>query len=491
MDWPGFVGPSSLSQSPLADCERCVNWYFEPNDSRSGRPALYPTPGAVPFITGSGINTIGTRALAEMNGRAFGVIGEQAYELFAGQYASPLGAVARDANPAQIAFSGLTASEALFASGGNAYWMNLVSNVFTAAPVLTGEATQIGMIDGFGLAFNTRLGKLRISNHDDFSTWDPTQFAVRSNAPDNWRAMLVNAPDIWLLGEQSGDVWYNAGNTPFPFAPRPGASFAYGIAATFSTAAAGDSVFWLSQNAQGAGVVVRARGYVPQPINSYALDFAMARYQRESIISDAEAITFQRSGHTFYVLRLPTANATWMYDLRTGSWTELGYWNSPENRYDAWHPRCVCYAFGKHLVGENATGVISALDDTVGVEADGAAIRRLRVPAAISAAEDGRIYADRFELEIEHGLGTQTGQGADPVAMLRWSKTYGRTWGNERWQGLGRIGEYDKRTYWLKCGSSDLSLVPEIVISDPIPARIVGAYAQLRGARAKVPSAAA
>lgn len=476
MNWPGFVGPSNQAQSPIADCERTVNLYLEPNDTGRGRPALYPTPGRSNFITG--LADVGTRALASMNARVLAVLGGGAYELFAGGTATRYGVVNQDANLAQITFNGITGNQALFASGGNAYVLNLATNVLSSA-VLTGEATQIGMLDGYGLAFNKTLGKVRSSNLNDFTTFDPTNFATRSSAPDNWQAMHVNAPDVWFIGEQSGDVWQNAGSTGFPLAPRPGAAFPWGIAATFSIATAGDSVLWLSRNAQGAGVVVRARGYTPQPVNSYALDAAIASY---ATIADAEALAFQRRGHTFYVLKFPTAGATWMYDLKTGLWTEIGTYDSATGRC-LWAPRAITYAFGKHLVGDGTTATISQLDDAVGTEANGDPIVRLRIPPALLADERGRLFVDRFQPEIEHGLGTATGQGSDPVAMLRWSKDFGRTWGNERTATLGRMGEYDARTVWLRCGSAVTSMVPELKISDPVPTRIVGALVDARGAR--------
>ena len=144
----------------------------------------------------------------------------------------------------------------------------------------------------------------------------------------------------------------------------------------------------------------------------------------------------------------------------------------------------VCYAFGRHLTGDT-TAAISMLDDTVGTEADGSPILRIRVPPALLAEDGARVFVDRFELECQHGLGTATGQGADPVAMLKWSKDFGQTWGNERQAGLGKQGETDKRTYWLKCGSADTSMVPEVRISDPIPTRIVGALVNARGAQAR------
>jgi hypothetical protein len=358
--------------------------------------------------------------------------------------------------------------------------LNLATNVLSAA-LLPGEVTQIGFLDGYGIWFNKTAGKIRLSNLNDFATNDPTQFALRSDAPDNWVAMCVNPPDIWLIGGQTGSVWYDAGSFPFPLAFRVGSTFKFGCAATFSIAAAGDSVFWLSQNAEGAGIVVRARGYVPQPVSTYALETAIAGYQRTSTISDAEALVYQAAGHTFYILRFPSANATWGYDLRTGLWHERDTLNALTGQPDAWHARVITHAFGKHLVGYSATGTIARLDDTIGTEVDETAIRRLRIPPALAARDGARLYVDRFELGIEPGLGTPSGQGSDPQVMERHSFTDGKTWSNQRMRSAGRQGEYGRQVVWLKNGSSRKTWVPEITITDPFPQRIVSASVLTRG----------
>ena len=31
--------------------------------------------------------------------------------------------------------------------------------------------------------------------------------------------MIVAPPEIWLIGEQTGEVWYDSGAYPQPFAP--------------------------------------------------------------------------------------------------------------------------------------------------------------------------------------------------------------------------------------------------------------------------------
>lgn len=477
MLYQGFIGPSNQVQGALADCERLMNLYVEPADAGTGRPALYPVPGQQRFAS---VTDIGARALFTMNARALALMGTGVYEVFANGTTTKYGIVVQDSNLGQITMNGVGGNQAGIASGSNFYSLDLSSNALSAA-ILTGEATQIGMIDGYGVAFNRTIGKIRLSDLNDFTTWDPTQFALRSSAPDNWQAMLVNAPDVWLIGEQTGDVWYDAGTFPFPLAPRPGATFKYGIAATFSIAAAGDSVFWLSRNAEGAGIVVRARGYVPQPISTYALETAIADYQRTSTIADAEALVYQKAGHTFYVLRFPAANATWVYDLRTNEWHERGKWVSAQGRYNVWSPRVVTYAFGQHLVGDVTSGTIATLDETFGTELDGSAIRRLRIPPALFAEDGGRIYLDRFELGIEPGLGTSVGQGANPEVMLRISKDAGKTWGNQSVRSIGAEGAYQTRVFWTRLGSSQTSWVPEIVVTDPVPVRITSASIVGRG----------
>ncbi len=483
MIYPGFIGPSSQTLSPVADVEQLVNLYMEPSDgSASGRPALYGFPGIAQYLD---LPSADMRAMAEMNGRCFVVNGDQLYEVLDNGVnitANALGAVYHDQNLASIRFNGpLTAlglgNQALIASAGLAYILNLTTLVLT--PVLSqGEASQIGMLDGFFLAFNATTGRMRLSALNNGLSWDPTQFFSRSAGPDQWVAFVVLAPDIILLGSQTGDIWYDAGSFPVPFAPRQGFTFKYGCVAPASLAVAGQSVLWLSRTAEGAGTVVLMNGYRPQPIGSYAFDSAVANYELHRQIADAEAMVLTRAGHPWYVLRFPSANATWAYDLRTTRWTQLGHWNSLRGAFDSWKPRVTCHAFDKNLVGD-ATGRIGNLDETVATEADGSAIRRVRIPPALVAQEGSRVFVDRFSLDLETGLGA-SGDPAGTV-LVRWSKDFGRTWSSEQRLGVGAIGDYGHRVFHTIAGSSLKAMVPEVVITDPFPMRIVGAEVQGRG----------
>jgi hypothetical protein len=228
------------------------------------------------------------------------------------------------------------------------------------------------MIDGYFLAFDAATSTFYISGLNDGTTWDATQYAQRSIAPDPWKAMVVDGSrQIWLIGEQTGEVWYDAGTSPFPFAPVPGAVFGYGTPAPFSVKLAGSTMCWLSQTADGAGIVVGATGVTPQRISTYAVETAIASYARDSIITDAEAVVYSEAGHTFYCLSFPSANKTWVFDLTTGLWHQRGVWDDAAGDYDVWAPRNHCYGFGQHLIGDRTTGQLCTMDTSLTTECDG------------------------------------------------------------------------------------------------------------------------
>jgi len=471
--YPGFVGGSAPSQSMIATSERTVNWYSEKigTEGPQHKSALYPTPGFAGWNPIAAAD-LGGRAALSIDNRTFVMMGAGLYQAAAAMTLTKLQTLAQDNNLAQMVYNGPTGGQLCIATGTNGYNYTIATNVLTT--VLVGEATQVGMLDEYFLALNSVTGKLRLSNLNDGTTWDPTQFALRSAQPDPWLAMIINAPDIWLLGEQTGDIWYDAGTSPFPLAARQGLTIPYGIAAPFSLAVTGGEVFWLTKNKDGAGLVVRANGYNPQPISTVELATALSHYQRTSTIADAEALVYQQEGHTFYVLRFPAANATWAYDLTTGQWAERGKWNSLRGDYDIWAPRIHTYAFGQHLTGDASTGTLSVMDITNGSELDGTAIRRLRRgPLLIN--EHQRLPLRRFEVLVETGLGLQSGQGSNPQMMFRASSDGGKTFGNERSMGVGQVGQYRKRAFVTRLGSPRM-WVPEISVSDPVPYRIIDAY---------------
>lgn len=475
MQWPGFCGPTFLrSQSPLASPERCVNLYPQRiQTARGTRYVLYPTPGLTSFATpgGSPGRGIFSQALGG-NERAFAVIGPTLYEIFSDGTSINRGTVAVDGNPATMCTNGDGGDQLFITSGDTGYILTLSTNVLTSE---VSDVTMGGFMDGYFIALDNATSTMKISDLLDGTTWDGTQIAQRSTAADPWIALLVKYPRVWLLGEHTGDVWYNAGTSPFPFAPIQGVQIPYGIAAPFSLKTVGPAIMWLTHNANGDGQVVEALGYAPSVVSTEPVEHAISTYSR---IDDAVGWSYQDQGHEFYVLNFPSANTTWVYDRTQGLWHERGAWDATNGEFDVWGPQYHTHVFSRHLVLLPGNGTIYRMAADLYTDADGSGLRRLRVPPLLTA-DQKRIFVDRLQLHVETGLGLTSGQGSDPSVLMRMSRNGGKTWGNQRSRSSGAQGEYDARLIWHNCGAGR-NPVPEFVSSDPVPTRWLDLVADVR-----------
>ena len=89
---------------------------------------------------------------------------------------------------------------------------------------------------------------------------------------------------------------------------------------------------------------------------------------------------------------------------------------------------------------------------------------------------DNRVFKYVGVSGVDQKRIVQVGVSTDNSATVRMrSSNNVKTWGNLREASNGSLGEYDKRVTWYGCGSSLNLWVPEIVVSDAIPWRILNA----------------
>lgn len=106
-----------------------------------------------------------------------------------------------------------------------------------------------------------------------------------------------------------------------------------------------------------------------------------------------------------------------------------------------------------------------------------ALIRRLRRAPHLSN-ENRRVFYRTFELDLKRGIGTPRPPGDDPQVLLRMSRDGGRTWGEEIRLPAGKIGEYTRRARAARLGPARMAVF-EVVVSDPVPWALVGAWLEL------------
>ena len=451
-----------------------MNWYPEKIESRGGsaRIALYPTPGVELLDTGS---AGGGRGHFFQNGREFLVIGPTFYEADINGTLTSRGTVATDSNPATISGNGDAGGQLFITSGGNGYLFVLATNTLSSIAALAGIATMGDFLDGYGLCLDATTSTMFISDLLDLATWDPTQYIQNSISSDNWVAMKVSNRYIYLWGSETGQIWYDAGSFPIPFEPHPSGLMQYGCAAPFSPEIVGGGVCWLASTTNGQGAVIRTSGFQPETISNYATHYAFDTY---NTLEDAIGDSYEDSGHTFYILTFPNASATWVWDSQLGMWHNRGTWDPVSFEYQPWRPAFHAFAFGEHRMLDIQDRGFYRMSIDLQNDVDELAIRRIRRAPCLMNENRLNFYA-QFELDLETGLGTATGQGQDPVIMMRYSNDGGKTWSNEVTAEAGATGEYYKRAIWNRCGAGR-KRVFEVSTSDPVPYRLIGAFIKVK-----------
>lgn len=296
---------------------------------------------------------------------------------------------------------------------------------------------------------------------------NPLSFASKDGAPDDLVSLIVDHREVYLLGEQSSEVWVDVGSQPFPFQRIPGTSTQHGIAAKHSMARVGNSFAYVSRNNRGQAMIVQMNGYNPQRISTHAVENTLVN----QYIDDAIAWTYQLEGHECYVVSFPTLDLTWVYDVSTNMWHKWLYTNNL-NEYERHRGNCCAVFQGKVLVGDYENGQIYQLDPNNYTD-NGQRVRRLRrCPHIVTDLQ--RQFFDELQIQFQPGVGLQTGQGDNPQAMLRWSNDGGSTWSKEYWVSIGKVGRYLNRAIWRRLGWSR-DRIFEVVVTDPVKAVIVSA----------------
>lgn len=399
-------------------------------------------------------------------------------------YITPATEIVDDGSIVTFSTSGDAGEQLFFVSGDFGWCYDFENNIL--APVVQGAASG-GFIDSYFVVLDASTSTLKVSESFDGFTWDPTQVYQRSRAGDKWMAMAVTSNNIWLIGSQTGEVWVGTGNADNRFAPYSPVFLETGvIAADTMIRVSGDTMMWVAQDKDGAGYVVKTNGYSPEKVSTTAVDHAIQNY---STINDGAAWSYQQEGHTFYVVSFPAAGRTWVYDLSTREWHRRGYWDPKAMTFAAYRPQCHAFAFGpvggvgagvgRNLVGDRQSGIVASMHPAYGTDIDGAVIRRVRQAPHI-ADRDQELTFDRLQMDMDVGEGLAVGQGSDPTMMLIYSNNGGKTWGSELWRSAGRQGEYRIQVVWSRLGTAK-NRVFRLVVSDPVPWRIVGAWLEMEG----------
>ena len=458
-----FASQSYRSRSIPLSAQRVVNLYAELQTPSSKEiVALFGTPG-LPLHATLGNGPI--RGMIGMAGSLFVVSGSRLFKLESNGDSTTLGdlpgtaMVQMETNGTQIAILTGTEADNLFIA--TATTLTQVTDVDFPG------ATSVVYLDGYFVFTRTDTDQFFISAINDGTAFDALEFASAEGAPDNLVGASVDHRELWLFGEETTEIWYNSGETDFPFERASGAYIERGCIARDSIVNIDNSLMWVGDDK----IVYRADGYSPRKVSTHAVEAAL---EKAGSLGDVVAFTYTQEGHAFYVLKKPDT-FTFVYDVATDLWHERESHNRQDYRVSTF-----AEAFKLLLVGDDSNGNIYRLDLNSFTENGETIVASATAPPLFADSETA--IANNLIIDFEHGEAMTTGQGSDPQAMLDWSDDGGKTWVNEKWRSIGRKGQYPARAKWDRMGQFRQRTY-RVKVSDPVK-RVISsiAYADIEGA---------
>lgn len=460
-----FATQSYKSSSLPLSAQRCVNAYAErePPDAKT-QIAVFGVPGMTNFAT---CGTGPIRGMNVMGGMLYVVSGPTLYSVSSAGVATVLGGAVTGTGVVCMTNNG---TQVLIVNGQFGY----IYASATGFQVITSPnfypSSSATFFDNYFVLVKDGTNEYFISNSLDGTTYSGTDFASAEVQPDNIVAIVNQQENLLIFGQTTIETWYDAGAVNFPFQRIDGGTIERGCSAAMTPIKEDNSVFFLGDDL----VFYRLDGTIPRRISTHAIEDAWQGY---STVSDAFTFSYTFEGHKFIVLTFVSGNATWVHDLSTGLWHERDSWDLNNKHFGRWRGQTFANIYNKLLIGDAYSGQIGYLDPVNFTEFGNTIQAKLVSP--VIESDRKRVFISRFELDIEQGVGTATGQGSNPQIMLDWSDDGGRIFSNQQlWHSMGKIGAYRQRLRWLRQGQSR-NRVYRVTISDPVRRTIIAAHADL------------
>ena len=468
MQWPLPIASYRLP-APVASSSRLVNCFPEqaPPSSAKGQPALLRRAPGIRAWVEAGDGPI--RGFTVMGSTLYALSGESLYPInTAGTVGSALTGSVPGSERVRLANNG---SDIVIVrpTDGAGYESDGSSVSQITDPTYVGWlAADVDFIDGY-FVFRRPDSQMIFNSGLNAVTFNALDFISAEGAPDNANGLIVDHREIFVTGERTSELLYNAANASgSPFSRTPNGLLEIGSAAPYSLGKQDNGVFWLASDR----TVRRLNGATPTRVSQHGVESVI---QRMSTVSDCFALPYSQEGHLFIAFTFPMEGRTFVYDATVGEWHEresLGY-----NR---WRANCITQFNGQWVVGDSESGKIGILDPDTHEE--WGEPQRVEFTYQSVYAERRRASHHRFELVINAGSGITSGQGSNPLATLKISDDGGSTFRALPTRSLGAIGARDTRAVWHRLGSSR-DRVYRVEITDPVPLFAVDTQLEVTGGR--------
>jgi hypothetical protein len=249
-----------------------------------------------------------------------------------------------------------------------------------------------------GRCFYTDAGTLTV---------DALNYITAETAADNLKSARVINDELWLLGQETTEVWAPTGDVDLPFRQITGRTFSIGCASGASVVRTLDRLFWVGTD---------RRVYMTNP-NPVVISNAFIEEKLRAATGTAyRAFSFSLAAHDLYVVTAPGVG-TFAYDVTTGLWSRFTD-DSEEGAFDAQVAISTPTGDPRDILGDRTSNQLWVLDEF------GAVLGSEEFYNEWTGMVEGTGRCDSVRLFISTRMNTEP--GAD--VQLRLSDDDGVTW---------------------------------------------------------------
>tara|TARA_R110000851_G_scaffold88070_10_gene192205 strand:+ start:911 stop:2224 length:1314 start_codon:yes stop_codon:yes gene_type:complete len=420
--------------------------------------ALTNWPGAKPFTSGSGAD----RGMHVFAGTLYKVSGTTLEGIASNGTRTTIGTV-----------DGF--KPCIFADDGNTMRIATGSKDYQLISGVLSEITDPDLKSGNSVAYiNQQMindsdgGQFQVSDVGVPGSIAANNFATAESSPDDTVRVYTFNERLYLFGNRNSvETWWNSGTGNPPFDRVQGGAMNVGISSPYSVASTTAFTYFMGFDK----AVYRFSATQPESITPPAI---AAEFQEFSTTEDARSYVVNIEGMSFYVINFPTVGQTYAYNEDGNTWFQLSSGANKANYLGTSYAK----VYGKQYIASG--GDVLELDCDTFTD-NGLTTIRERVTAPIFAPEGGRIEMSSFTLLMETGVGLISGQGVNPKVMFEASYDGGKSWSDEDWVEIGRMGQGRVKVVWDNMASA-YDIMIRVRVSDPVFISFHGASIMLRQA---------
>ncbi len=339
-----------------------------------------------------------------------------------------------------------------------------------------GQAKSVAFKDSF-YVYTTDLIFFSSSSKatNDGKDFNALDFADAEINPDLIVKGFNDHNQLYILGDNTTQVYRTIVTSGFPFQVIPGAFIAKGCAAANTVIPFDNTFLFLGGGKDEQPGIYQAVGSSVAKISTQSVDQLIHSYS-ETVISNARAWSYSEDGNYFAVFTI--GDNTFVYDQTTSKLSGKPEWHERQTGvtnatgFQKWRAIHGAKVFGRIQVGDDRSGLVGELDRSVYKEYGNTIERFWTTKPFINNGD--KIFSHEVELVMQTGLGNA--DVTDPQIRFDYSDDDSNTFNSEIPKSMGKVGEYKTRVRWTRLGSIPLTRVLRWKTTEPVPINVFGLF---------------